>query len=144
NDAEWGVIGGGVGSGRKWPILLAGLLHDDAEMIAIGKTASDCVFREDCQTIYLTENDLPNYPVRTVGEAVWGERHGGFGRNRYDRVRPRGHGRLPDLLPDRERPAELPRAQGGGGRLGRASLRLWKESVQRSRKHGLPVVLHSE
>ncbi|HLU47636.1 MAG TPA: hypothetical protein VK116_06120, partial [Planctomycetota bacterium] len=80
---EWGVIGGGIGSGRKWPILLAGALLNDSEMLSIGTSFSDRSFMEDCQTFFLTSSDLSRYPGKRVGDPVWGERHCDFGRGNY-------------------------------------------------------------
>ncbi len=56
---------GGHASGRKWPILFAGLMLNDAEMKAIGTTTafpSKCgtgpCFGEDSQTFYVTQADV--------------------------------------------------------------------------------------
>jgi len=73
--ATWGDGGGGFGSGRKWAILLAGLLLDDPAMKAIGRDYGPEIALEDCQTFHLTEADLPNYPGVPLGHPVWGERH---------------------------------------------------------------------
>jgi hypothetical protein len=43
---------GGHGSGRKWPIMFAGLMLGDAAMAAPTKTYPDCRFGEDMQTKY--------------------------------------------------------------------------------------------
>ena len=61
--AYWGDFGGGHGPGRKWPILLAGLLLGDAGMTNIGTTYGPEKFQEDCQT-YLSG-----------GVPTWGEYH---------------------------------------------------------------------
>ncbi len=73
---RWQGIGG-HGSGRKFPILFAGLvLHDDA-MLAIGREfPGESVeqggkggwFAEDCQTFY----------VRETAPGVWNGGHGGY------------------------------------------------------------------
>jgi hypothetical protein len=64
---------GGHGSGRKWPILFAGALLNDEEMLSIGKThefATDPqvgkvrTFGEDCSTY-----------VAADGTYRWGGRH---------------------------------------------------------------------
>ncbi|MCZ7648249.1 MAG: hypothetical protein M5U26_23825 [Planctomycetota bacterium] len=41
---------GGLNSGRKWPIVFAGMLLDDPEMKELKKTLPDSVFQEDQQT----------------------------------------------------------------------------------------------
>lgn len=48
---------GGHASGRKWPILFAGLVLGDANMAGIG-ARSDVAFGEDGQTFYITQNDI--------------------------------------------------------------------------------------
>lgn len=73
--ATYGDGGGGIGSGRKWPILLAGILLNDGPMMSIGYSEPVVTALEDCQTFYLTAGDLANYPGDSVGEPVWGERH---------------------------------------------------------------------
>jgi len=70
---EWGKNGGGLGSGRKWPTLLAGFLLDDAKMLSIGSDFSLPMAQEDCQTFFLTAAKASKYPGRKVGDAVWGE-----------------------------------------------------------------------
>ncbi len=51
--ALWGNHGGGLGSGRKWPILFAGVMLDDSEMMNCYKvTYDDETSQEDCQTYY--------------------------------------------------------------------------------------------
>ena len=64
NGGYHGDDGGGIGPGRKWPILLAGLLLGDADMQGIGTTLPTEAFQEDCQTYY-TSGATP----------TWGERH---------------------------------------------------------------------
>ena len=51
---------GGIGPGRKLPILFAGLMLDDASMLAVGRdyTAADDKFAEDAQTWYVNEGDI--------------------------------------------------------------------------------------
>ncbi len=57
----WGIVRagfhgwhahGGHGSGRKWPIIFAGLMLGDEEMASPNKTYPDCQFGEDMQTLY--------------------------------------------------------------------------------------------
>jgi hypothetical protein len=75
--ADWGNDGGGHGSGRKWPILLAGILLDDPAMMAVGTKYPPRTFQEDCQTFYLTAEQAGQYPGVAVGTPVWGEWHCG-------------------------------------------------------------------
>jgi hypothetical protein len=73
--ATWGDGGGGIGSGRKWPVILAGILLDDAEMMEIGLDYPTITSLEDCQTFYLTAGQVGDYPGVPIGDPVWGERH---------------------------------------------------------------------
>lgn len=72
---RWGQNGGGLGSGRKWPILLAGILLDDDKMLGIGADYPSASSQEDCQTFYLTKEKASHYPGLRIGDAVWAE-HG--------------------------------------------------------------------
>lgn len=79
---------GGHASGRKWPILFAGLLLNDAEMINIGEKSGDYLysdgygpnneppdyihFGEDDQTFYVGDGDIYEPPYKKY---TW---HGGF------------------------------------------------------------------
>jgi hypothetical protein len=82
NGAKWGDVGGGIGVGRKWPILMAGMLLNNAEMKNVGSNYGDITFQEDGQTFYLntaeaglyTASNYLGYTV-AVGAPVWGERH---------------------------------------------------------------------
>lgn len=51
---------GGHASGRKWPILMAGLMLDDADMqqIGPGDGSGQAYFGEDSQTFYVTQADI--------------------------------------------------------------------------------------
>ena len=72
---------GGSGSGRKFPMLLAGtVLHDDA-MLLLAKQ-NQLAFGEDAQTFYVTQaaNGEWNlghggYGAEDAGMAEWGNRH---------------------------------------------------------------------
>jgi hypothetical protein len=82
NGAYWGDVGGGIGIGRKWPILLAGMLLDNTEMKNVGINYGDITFQEDGQTFYLTSEEASLYTPSSylgftvsVGDAVWGIRH---------------------------------------------------------------------
>lgn len=58
----WGENGGGHSHARKWPILLAGILLNDAGMKAIGTTeSSGCKF-EDSQVFRVTQEDIDRFP----------------------------------------------------------------------------------
>ncbi|MCE9612839.1 MAG: hypothetical protein K8T26_01095 [Lentisphaerae bacterium] len=97
NGASWGHIGGTLGVGRKMPILVAGVLLDDAPMQRVAvdfDTVS--TFLEDGQTFHLTPEarDATRLPVNRpgskeywhpgwfdevpLGTPVWGERYAGF------------------------------------------------------------------
>ena len=72
--------GGGHHSGRKWPILFAGLVLGDAEMSAIG--SKEVAFNEDDQTFYVRETSpgvynhgQGGYGPQHVGMAEWGNQH---------------------------------------------------------------------
>jgi len=43
---------GGLNSGRKWPVLFAGLMFDDADMLALSKKYPKTRFHEDDQTAF--------------------------------------------------------------------------------------------
>ncbi len=90
---------GGHASGRKWPILFAGIMLDDADMKAIGEKSGDYLdtgeyepgdpppdyipFGEDAQTFYVTQFDVDldhsgdriEYEAGDIGLAEWGIRH---------------------------------------------------------------------
>ena len=92
NGAFWEGVGG-QGSGRKFPILLAGAVLHDAAMVGIGTThpsgyfgpsnpANASRFGEDCQTFYVqqTSPGVYNwgyglYNASHVGVAEWGNNH---------------------------------------------------------------------
>jgi len=65
NGGGWGTVGGMIGVGRKWPILFAGLMLDNAEMKAIGTNYDARYFQEDGQTFYITEEDQDRFPPTT-------------------------------------------------------------------------------
>ncbi len=81
----WQDLGGHM-HGRKLPILIAGLVLDDKDMLAIGKSHANA-FQEDRQTWYVTAEDVgrklhtadkrPRVPyiAEDVGIAEWGEQH---------------------------------------------------------------------
>jgi hypothetical protein len=72
NGGVW-YADGGHGSGRKFPILFAGLMLDNAELLGIG-TSGLGAFQEDCQTYY---DDDPGYAYYygIPGFPRWGIRH---------------------------------------------------------------------
>ena len=51
---------GGHGSGRKFPIIFAGLMLDDTDMKNIGQR-NDVHFGEDCQTFFVEETGVGEY-----------------------------------------------------------------------------------
>jgi len=62
NGQTWPANGGHM-SGRKWPIIFAGIMLDNEEMKNIGYSYPDPeTFQEDCQTFYLTQEVLDDYP----------------------------------------------------------------------------------
>lgn len=80
---------GGHGLGRKWPILFAGWLLNDAHMLSVGDWKTR--FHDDEQTFYVTQTDVdmthspawapdkrrPRIPYLTtdIGTPEWGIRH---------------------------------------------------------------------
>ena len=83
-DKNW-MNNGGHASGRKWPILFAGLMLDDAKMKGIGSTR--VYFGPDMQTFIVTKADVGRelkpdkrapkklYRDEDVGKPEWGIRH---------------------------------------------------------------------
>ena len=84
------IPAGGIFSGRKWPILFAGLLLNDAAMknIGPGDGTGTVQFAEDGQTFYVTQADInlvhtPDlrngpyvpYTQADLGMAEWGIEH---------------------------------------------------------------------
>ncbi len=67
-----GESGGGIGSGRKWPVLFAGLMLDNRAMLAVGHDAPPRFFSEDCST-YTAEGT--GREVRPAGKASWADGH---------------------------------------------------------------------
>jgi hypothetical protein len=82
---------GGQGSGRLWPILFAGKMLEDADLLAVRTDFSSAQFGEVDQTFYVTQTDVDteHAPQRTsftpsadadyesgdIGTAEWGIRH---------------------------------------------------------------------
>ena len=68
--------GGGHSHGRKWPILFAGYMLDDSDMLSIGQRA-DVKFGEDFQTFFVSQLDgKPNgghggYEAEHLGMPEW-------------------------------------------------------------------------
>ncbi len=71
---NWQSSGGHM-SGRKWPILFAGLMLDDPHMKAIG--TQNVAFGEDQQTYYITQADITRtgHPQSDLGKPMWGADH---------------------------------------------------------------------
>lgn len=66
--STWGMSGG-HGPGRKMPILFAGTVLDDADMLAIGKEdKSDLMFGEDGTTYYLFRREVEKW-LRPINES---------------------------------------------------------------------------
>ena len=72
---------GGHASGRKWPILFAGVMLNDAGMMGIGDNA-EVMFGEDDQTFYVEETSpgifnygYGGYNENDVGMPEWGIWH---------------------------------------------------------------------
>ncbi len=88
NQGGW-PANGGHSMGRKWPILFAGLLLDDAHMKDVGQWKTE--FQEDQQTFYVTQAEIdmthsdkwaPDkrapavaYDKEHIGMPDWGIRH---------------------------------------------------------------------
>ena len=92
-DENW-TPNGGHASGRKWPVLFAGILFDDTQMQSIGSGDGSgfAYFGEDSQTFYVDQSDIdltnsgswnpdsrtPNsqpYNGSMIGMPEWGIRH---------------------------------------------------------------------
>lgn len=84
-EANW-TPNGGHASGRKWPILFAGLMLGDDAMMGIG--AGQVEFGEDGQTFYVSQADIDmthdpdtrsspavEYEQSDLGMPEWGIRH---------------------------------------------------------------------
>ncbi|MEM7235126.1 MAG: hypothetical protein AAF517_23310 [Planctomycetota bacterium] len=71
---------GGHSAGRKWPILFAGIVLNDPDMLAIGSD-TETLFGEDGQTFYVAMEDGEindghgGYTADDVGMAEWGITH---------------------------------------------------------------------
>ena len=92
NGSTW-PANGGHQLGYKLPILVAGLLFNDNEMLNVGKqyAASSNTFQEDCNHFYIDQRavDISNgptwtpdtravltpYTVQDIGKPEWGIRH---------------------------------------------------------------------
>jgi len=73
---------GGHMSGRKWPILFAGLMLNDSGMASVGMD-NEAIFSEDSQTFYVSETStgvynygFGSYTRADLGTADWGVLHG--------------------------------------------------------------------
>ena len=91
NGGGW-PANGGHGLGRKWPILFAGLMLDDAHMKNVGQWKTR--FQEDEQTFYVSQKEVdithsprwaPDrrsptqaYERADIGMPEWGIRHAGM------------------------------------------------------------------
>jgi len=71
---------GGHGNGRKLPIIYAGYLLSDSDMLSIGTTypAMSNTFSDDCQTFYISQSDIDKgigYTSSMIGYPEYGIRH---------------------------------------------------------------------
>lgn len=80
DDFEW-EADGGINHGRKFPLILAGLMLNDSTFSSLSQTI-DPKFHEDGQTFYVQEtspgvynNGFGGYVASDVGRADWGIRH---------------------------------------------------------------------
>ncbi len=83
---SWGADGG-HNMGRKMPMLLAGAVLGDSNILAYGNTANKFIFQEDQQTWYVVSSDVgrvlytadgrprERYISSDVGIPEWGEKH---------------------------------------------------------------------
>jgi hypothetical protein len=89
NGGRW-VAGGGHPQGRKWPIIFAGYMLNDANMLHVGDLsqppATLALFGEDFQIFYVTQTDinlnhsyygtkLGDYIQAQLGLPEWGSIH---------------------------------------------------------------------
>lgn len=84
--AEW-PDQGGHNQGRKMPMLLAGALFRDADILEFSNADKHLIFQEDRQVWYVNENDVgrplhltdgrprDQYIKADIGVAEWGEQH---------------------------------------------------------------------
>lgn len=84
--ATW-PAGGGHNHARKMPLLLAGTVLGDADMLAYADAGKKLIFQEDRQTWYVTQSDVgrtlytgdgrprDEYIQSDVGIPEWGEKH---------------------------------------------------------------------
>lgn len=85
--ARW-MNDGGHNHGRKMPLLLAGSVLGDPEMLAYANGTASPIFQEDQQTWYVSSEDVGRplhdgdgrrrdaYEEEDVGVPEWGEKHG--------------------------------------------------------------------
>jgi len=79
--------GGGHGHGRKWPILFAGLMFGDSNILAYADAGDYPIFQEEQQHFYVSQADVdqprytgddrPRAPYTSdmIGTAEWGASH---------------------------------------------------------------------
>ncbi len=91
----WPDLGGHM-HGRKLPVLLAGVVLNNQDMINMANGENNLIFQEDLQTWFITENDVgrevtqydnklrESYLPEDVGMPEWGEQHTTW-ENRDDR-----------------------------------------------------------
>lgn len=111
---EWHAEGGG-NAGRKWLILFAGLMLDDAQMYDMGKSPIHGRFHEDEQTQFCpVEYDGRTFESGWTGSRVIWTGHYGYYRGQFSRARnPMNHYGPVDLFPPSEWPG--PWSEGSEG-----------------------------
>lgn len=79
--------GGGHGHGRKWPMIFAGLMLNDPDILQYADGQVWPVFQEEQQHFYVTQADVDReryvgdgrprtpYTVDMIGTPEWGEQH---------------------------------------------------------------------
>lgn len=79
--------GGGHGHGRKWPMIFAGLMLNDFNILEYADGQKWPIFQEEQQHFYVTQADVDRerytedgrqrdpYTVEMIGTPEWGEQH---------------------------------------------------------------------
>jgi len=111
---EWHAEGGG-NAGRKWLIVFAGLMLDDAQMYNMGKSRLQGRFHEDEQTRFCpVEYDGKTFEKGWTGSRVIWTGHFGYYKGEFSHFRkPMNHYGPVDLFPPSEWP--VPWSEGSEG-----------------------------
>jgi hypothetical protein len=79
--------GGGHGQGRKWPIIFAGLMFNDSNILKYANAVNYKIFQEEQQYFYVSQANVDlarytadgrprtPYKVEMIGTPEWGEQH---------------------------------------------------------------------